>query len=160
MDWRTEKTYCFLINTQVGTAVKGSTGTRSDTTFYTLYWKEKGEGAWRFHGTIMSPRNGGYLGSLYSFLECRSGADGRQIRKVRYANQWIKPVGGKWQEVLSANAMHYQDFGPNRTDRGIRVDGDGYILWSGGYLPQEGELWSGEYLIQAGELETTYQREL
>jgi hypothetical protein len=147
MDWKTEKTYCFLVNARVGTKVKGSTGMRSDTTFYTLYWKEKGEKAWRFHGAIMSPRNGEYMRSLRSFLENRQGDNGHLLRKVRYANQWAKPAGKEWKEVLSARVTHYQGFGPNRTDKGIRVDRGGYIVWNGGYLPQEGEF------------EITYQRE-
>jgi hypothetical protein len=58
MNWKAGKTYCFLVNAKAVTAIEGSTGTASDTTFYTLYWKEKSEKAWRFHGIIMSPYNG------------------------------------------------------------------------------------------------------
>jgi hypothetical protein len=140
MDWKTEKTYCLLLNAQVSTATKGSTETATDTTFYTLYWKEKGEKTWRFHGTVMSPRNGTYLYSFHSFLENSSSGTGNRLRMVRYANQWAKPVDGEWTEILSAKADHDSRFGINRADRGIRVDGNGYILWSGGYsLPSEGQ---------------------
>jgi hypothetical protein len=147
MDWQAGETYCLLMDARVGTRMKGSSGTSADTTFFTLYWKKKADKTWRFHGTIMSPRNGEYLKYLYSFLENFGGGLGHQFRKVRYANQWAKPAGKEWKEVLSANVTHNQRFGANRTDKGIRIDGNGYILWSGGYLPQEGEF------------EITYQRE-
>jgi hypothetical protein len=137
MNWRTGKTYCFLVNTKVSTATEGSTGTISETTFYTLYWKEKGENTWRFHGIIMSPYNGWHMKSLHSFLENFQGYTGHLFRKVRYANQWVKLVDGEWKEMLCASPAHMPSHGVDRTDKGYSIDGNGFILWSGGYLPSD-----------------------
>jgi hypothetical protein len=140
MDWKTEKTYCFLINAQISTKVKGSTKTATDTTFYTLYWKEKGEQSWRFHGTIMSPYNGKYLSAFSSFLENNDRSTGYLFRKARYANQWVKSAEDGWEELLSVGVYHDNRFGVNRTDRGVYPDGNGYVVWSGGYLPENGRV--------------------
>jgi hypothetical protein len=136
-DWKAGKTYCFLINAKAVTAVKGSSGTVSDTTFYTLHWKEKGEKVWRFHGIIISPYNGWHMDQPSSFLENYDDKTGHLFRKVRYANQWVKSVDGEWKEMLCASPVHQISHGRDREDKGYSIDGNGFILWSGGYLPSD-----------------------
>jgi hypothetical protein len=137
INWQINKTYCFLIYAHVVTKVKGSTGTATDTTFYSLYWKEKSEKQWRLHAIVTSPYNGGYIQTPYSFVENYVELSGHQLRKVRYSNQWAKHAEGEWHEVLSAgSSLHIQ--GPERSDKGIYVEGNGYYLWGGGYFPLHG----------------------
>ncbi len=139
-EWEAGKTYSFLLNARVSTAVPGSTMQQTDTTYYSLFWKEKEATDWNFQATIMSPYNGRYLYGLYSFVENYWGTDGQHQRKALYHNQWVKGAAG-WTELLTANFT--ADGGEKyRNDIGAGVDGAGYFLWNGGFIENEG--WPGD----------------
>jgi hypothetical protein len=142
MNWQPEKTYCFLMNARGGRK-NGSLEASADTVFYSLYWKEKTESRWHLQAIVISPYNRFYPdGSFRSFIEDYVSNTGHRVRKARYANQWVKSPSGAWRESLSAGAGHYLAHGRNRVDRGAYVDGNGYVLWSGGYQPPEGRFLS------------------
>ncbi len=139
-DWKTGQTYSFLLQARVSTGTPGSTMQKSDTTYYSLFWKEKEAADWNFQATIMSPYNGRSLYGLYSFVENYIGIDGQHQRQALYHNQWVKNADG-WTQLLKADFT--SDGGKAyRNDIGAGVHGNGYFLWNGGFINNAG--WPGD----------------
>jgi len=133
IQWQNDTTYCFLVHFYPSCQTEGSTDTATDTTFFGLYWKKKSEAQWHLQAIVVSPHNGIAPAGTYAFIEDWSEETGDALRQARYANQWLKPLGGGWQEALTATATSGSATG--RTDRDARADGNGYVIRAGGRTP-------------------------
>jgi len=122
--WKTGETYKFLVSAEPdGTS-----------TIYTGYFYFPEKQAWGLIASFHAPKDGEYLGHLYSFNEDFDGANGQQQRLAEFSNQWIKTTGNQWIELTKAHFTHtargqYKD----RIDRGAGVTGDRFYLTNGGF---------------------------
>jgi len=122
--WKTGDTYRFLVNARPdGTS-----------TIYTGYFYFPEKNAWGLIASFRAPKDGAYLGHLYSFNEDFEGANGQQKRLAEFGNQWIGTTDGRWIELTKAHFTHtarglYKD----RLDRGAGVTGDRFFLTNGGF---------------------------
>ena len=122
--WKTGDTYRFLVSAQPdGTS-----------TIYTGYFYFPEKNTWGLIASFRAPKDGDYLGHLYSFNEDFEGANGQQRRLAEFGNQWIKTTDGRWIELTRARFTHtarglYQD----RLDRGAGVTDNRFFLTNGGF---------------------------
>ncbi len=59
--------------------------------------------AWGLIARFRAPRDGKYLGSLYSFSENFGGDNGQLLRRVELRNAWIQLAGGTWKPLLKTS---------------------------------------------------------
>jgi hypothetical protein len=122
--WKTGETYRFLVSARPDGA----------STIYTAWFYFPEKESWGLIASFRAPKDGKYLRGLYSFNEDFDGANGQQLRRAEFGNQWIKTVDGRWIELTKARFTHtalgiYKD----RIDRGAGVIGDRFYLTNGGF---------------------------
>lgn len=122
--WKTGDTYRFLVSARPDGAA----------TIYTAWFYFPEKNSWGLIASFRAPKDGKYLRGLYSFNEDFDGANGQQLRRAEFGNQWIKTVDGRWIELTKARFTHtargiYKD----RLDRGAGVIGDRFYLTNGGF---------------------------
>lgn len=127
-NWKADSTYKFYV-----TALPDSA---TNTTTYSGYFYAPELKAWKFIASFRAPRDGAYLGHLYSFLENFVGSNGQQYRKAFYSNAWVQDDDAKWTEINNANfSCDVTGRAGDRTDFGGGVENGKFYLWNGGFKP-------------------------
>lgn len=126
--WKTGETYHFLVSARPDGA----------STIYTAWFYFPEKESWGLIASFRAPKDGKYLRGLYSFNEDFDGANGQQLRRAEFGNQWVKTVDGRWLELTKARFTHtargiYKD----RLDRGAGVIGDRFYLTNGGFKAEK-----------------------
>ncbi|WP_242111824.1 DUF3472 domain-containing protein [Luteimonas aquatica] len=98
--WKAGHTYRFLTRARPD----GSGGTLFSAWFAEAASQANGGRCrdWRLIATWRRPGGPTALRSLYSFLESFLPDNGYLGRSARYGNQWAKPAGGAWTELVTA----------------------------------------------------------
>lgn len=125
-NWKAGTTYRFLVTADPDTVKK--------TTVYTGYFYLPEEKQWKLISSFGAPKDGKYLGSLYSFVENFWGSSGHLARKAVYGNQYIQLANGSWKE-LTKTIFSYDATGRagDRLDYGAGLEGNGFFLTNGGF---------------------------
>ncbi len=122
--WKAETTYKLLLHAKPS----------GDNTTYSAWFFDPATGKWKFMATWEKPKSGGkYLSGLYSFVE-NFGANGDDLFKARYNNQWIRTAGGKWIELTQARfSTTADDVKHPRFDIGSGTEKGWFYMFSGGF---------------------------
>ncbi len=136
--WKAGRTYRFAVRAE-------PTGKN---TAYTAFFYVPEAGKWKSIASFLAPKDGGYLGHLYSFIENFGGRNGCLERKAFFGNQWVRTADGKWIELKKAVFTHDPTGGTERFDFGAGVKGNRFFLWTGGFKP--GTAHGGEVLERKG----------
>lgn len=107
--------------------------TDEKTTIFAGYWKSSDQQSWNLISAWQAPKEGKYLRGLHSFSENFVGANGDKPRKALFGNQWIKPVGKDWQEIVEAKFSHDPTGKEDRLDRSMGVEKNQFYLQHGGF---------------------------
>lgn len=125
-NWKPGETYRFLMHSvPVGT-----------TTTYTAYFYVPEHQEWKLIASFRAPKDGKYMGHLYSFLENFSFENGHLGRKGYYGNHWIKTDTGEWIELTKAKFTNDATAkAKDRLDFGGGSENGWFYLWTSGFTP-------------------------
>jgi hypothetical protein len=104
-------------------------------TIYSGYWFHPEKKQWMLIASWNAPKDGHWLGGLYSFSENFGGDNGNLRRKALFGNQWVRTAEGKWIEITTAHFSHDETGGKDRFDRFMGVENGEFFLSSGGFVP-------------------------
>lgn len=124
--WKAGETYHFLMHSV-------PTGT---TTTYTAYFYVPEHREWKLIASFRAPKDGKYMGHLYSFLENFSFENGHLGRKGYFGNHWIKTNTGEWIELTKARFSNDATAkAKDRIDYGGGAENGWFYLWNSGFKP-------------------------
>ncbi|WP_161964135.1 DUF3472 domain-containing protein [Chitinophaga flava] len=125
-NWKAGETYRFLMHAvPVGS-----------TTTYTAYFFVPEHHEWKLIASFRAPKDGKYMGHLYSFLENFSFENGHLGRKGYYGNHWIKTNTGEWIELTKAKFTNDATAkAKDRLDFGGGSENGWFYLWTSGFKP-------------------------
>lgn len=130
-NWKAGETYRFLMH-----AVP--TGT---TTQYTAYFYVPEHKEWKLIASFRAPKDGKYMGHLYSFLENFHFDNGFLYRKGYFGNHWIKTNTGEWIELTKARFTNDATArAKDRLDFGGGSENGMFYLWTAGFKPADAKL--------------------
>lgn len=146
-NWKAGETYKFLMHAvPVGT-----------TTQYTAYFYVPEHKEWKMIASFRAPKDGKYMGHLYSFLENFSFENGFQYRKGYYGNHWVKSSKGEWIELTKARFSNDATArAKDRLDFGGGSENGMFYLWTAGFIPADakmGDIFERAPLGKAPEIE-------
>lgn len=130
--WRTNGTYCFVVNT----AVDG------DFTSYAGWFRDGRAGDWRHLVTFRTRTGGQLLRGLYSFIEDfrRDGRSANETRRARFGNGWLRQANTQWvplnRAVFTASSAEWES--KENIDAGL--SGSAFYLATGGKIVRTREL--------------------
>ncbi len=125
-DWKTEKTYKFLVTATVDSA--------ANTTTYTGYFYLPELQKWKLIAAFKAPKDGKPLRKLYSFVENFWGNNGQLNRKAFFGNQWIRNENGECKELTTAKfSFDATGKAGDRIDYGAGIEDNKFYLWNGGF---------------------------
>lgn len=125
-NWKAGDTYRFLMH---------SVPTGSTTT-YTAYFYVPEHKEWKLIASFRAPKDGKYMGHLYSFLENFSFENGHLGRKGYFGNHWIKTNTGEWIELTKAKFSNDATAkAKDRLDYGGGAENGWFYLWNSGFKP-------------------------
>jgi hypothetical protein len=91
--------------------------------------------------SFRAPKDGKYMGHLYSFLENFSFENGNQYRKGYFGNHWIKTPEGEWIELTKARFTNDATAkAKDRLDFGGGSENGWFYLWTSGFVPANAKL--------------------
>jgi hypothetical protein len=125
-DWKTGERQRFLVTARPVDATH---------TIYAGYYFHPDRQKWMLISAWNTPRDGGYLRSLYSFSENFVGDNGQLRRKALYGNQWIQTSDNQWHELTNAVFSHDPTGRADRLDRFMGVENGEFYLSQGGFIP-------------------------
>nr|WP_295875457.1 DUF3472 domain-containing protein [uncultured Chitinophaga sp.] len=129
-NWKAGDTYRFLMHSV-------PTGT---TTTYTAYFYVPEHQEWKLIASFRAPKDGKYMGHLYSFLENFSFENGHLGRKGYYGNHWIKTDTGEWIELTKAKFTNDATAkAKDRLDFGGGAENGWFYLWTSGFKPADAQ---------------------
>ncbi|WP_164714159.1 DUF3472 domain-containing protein [Chitinophaga rhizosphaerae] len=122
--WKAETTYKLLLHAKPS----------GDNTIYSAWFFDPATGKWKFMATWDKPKSGGkYLSGLYSFVE-NFGANGNDLFRARYGNQWVRTAGGNWLELTQSRFSTTADPEKHpRFDIGAGLENGWFYMFSGGF---------------------------
>ena len=123
-NWKKGDTYRFLVTVKP----------EGTTTTYSGYFYFPEKKSWGLIATFRAPKDGSYLGGLYSFNENFGGSNGHLQRKAEFRNQWIQTEDGKWTELTKARFTHDATGRKDRKDYAAGPVRNGFFLSNGGYI--------------------------
>lgn len=127
-NWKAGETYRFLMH-----AVPSGTNTQYTAYFYVPEHKE-----WKLIASFRAPKDGKYMGRLYSFLENFSFENGYLYRKGYFGNHWIKTSTGEWIELTKARFSNDATArAKDRLDFGGGSENGMFYLWTAGFTPAD-----------------------
>lgn len=125
-DWKAGQSYRFLMH-----SVPSGT-----TTTYTAYFYVPEHHEWKLIASFRAPKDGKYMGHLYSFLENFSFENGHLGRKGYFGNEWIKTNTGEWIELTKAKFSNDATAkAKDRIDYGGGSENGWFYLWNSGFKP-------------------------
>ncbi|MCW3462414.1 DUF3472 domain-containing protein [Chitinophaga nivalis] len=125
-NWQAGATYRFLMHSV-------PTG---NTTTYTAYFYVPEHQEWKLIASFRAPKDGKYMGHLYSFLENFSFENGHIGRKGYFGNHWIKTDTGEWIALTKAKFTNDATArAKDRIDYGGGVENGWFYLWNSGFKP-------------------------
>lgn len=125
-NWKAGDTYRFLMH-----SVPEGTHTTYTAYFYVPEHKE-----WKLIASFRAPKDGKYMGHLYSFLENFSFENGHLGRKGYFGNHWIKTDTGEWIELTQAKFTNDATAkAKDRIDFGGGSENGWFYLWNSGFKP-------------------------
>lgn len=125
-NWKAGDTYRFLMHSV-------PTG---NTTTYTAYFYVPEHKEWKLIASFRAPKDGKYMGHLYSFLENFSFENGHLGRKGYFGNHWIKTDTGEWIELTKARFSNDATAkAKDRLDFGGGSENGWFYLWNSGFKP-------------------------
>ncbi|WP_143308713.1 DUF3472 domain-containing protein [Chitinophaga vietnamensis] len=125
-NWKAGETYRFLMHS----VPQGATTT------YTAYFYVPEHHEWKLIASFRAPKDGKYMGHLYSFLENFSFENGHLGRKGYYGNHWIKTNTGEWIELTKARFTNDATAkAKDRIDYGGGYENGWFYLWNSGFKP-------------------------
>jgi Domain of unknown function (DUF3472)/Domain of unknown function (DUF5077) len=104
-------------------------------TVYTGYWYHPDKKQWLLMASFRAPKDGNWLGGLYSFSENFGGGNGQLRRKALFGPQWVAMDDGKWVELTKATFSHDGTGKADRLDRFMGVEKGKFFLSQGGFVP-------------------------
>ncbi len=130
-NWKAGETYRFLMHS----VPDGST------TLYTAYFFVPEHNEWKLIASFRAPKDGKYMGHLYSFLENFSFENGNKYRKGYFGNHWIKTPEGEWIELTKARFTNDATAkAKDRLDFGGGSENGWFYLWTSGFVPANAKL--------------------
>jgi hypothetical protein len=130
-NWKAGETYRFLMHS----VPEGTT------TLYTAYFYVPEHNEWKLIASFRAPKDGKYMGHLYSFLENFSFENGDQHRKGYFGNHWIKTPEGEWIELTKARFTNDATAkAGDRLDFGGGAENGWFYLWTSGFKPANAKL--------------------
>ncbi|MGX5818190.1 DUF3472 domain-containing protein [Chitinophaga lutea] len=130
-DWKAGETYRFLMHA----VPKGTT------TQYTAYFFVPEHNEWKLIASFRAPKDGKYMGRLYSFLENFSFENGWLHRKGYFGNHWVKTPEGQWIELTKARFTNDATArAKDRLDFGGGAENGWFYLWTAGFIPADAKL--------------------
>ncbi|WP_160712093.1 DUF3472 domain-containing protein [Chitinophaga solisilvae] len=125
-NWKAGETYQFLMHS----VPEGTTTT------YTAYFYVPEHHEWKLIASFRAPKDGKYMGHLYSFLENFSFENGHLGRKGYFGNHWIKTNTGEWIELTKAKFTNDATAkAKDRIDFGGGAENGWFYLWNSGFKP-------------------------
>ena len=106
-----------------------------EATIYTGFWYHPDRKQWMLIASFRAPKDGHWLGGLYSFSENFGGSNGHLQRKALFGPQWIRLEDGTWQELTRATFSHDGTGKSDRLDRFMGVENGRFFLSQGGFVP-------------------------
>ena len=125
-NWKTGEKQRFLVTAEPTDATH---------TIYSGYWFQPELKKWMLIASWQAPKDGKYLGGLYSFCENFGGSNGELQRKALYGNQWFHTADGQWHEQRTATFSHDPTGRADRLDRFMGVEDGQFFLSTGGFVP-------------------------
>lgn len=104
-------------------------------TIYTGFWFHPDKKQWVLMASFRAPKDGNWLGGLYSFSENFGGSNGQLRRKALFGPQWVKSEDGRWTELTKATFSHDGTGKSDRLDRFMGVEDGLFFLSQGGFVP-------------------------
>ncbi|MDQ0105445.1 hypothetical protein J2T02_000538 [Chitinophaga terrae (ex Kim and Jung 2007)] len=125
-NWKADQTYRFLMHSVPA----------GNTTTYTAYFYVPEHKEWKMIASFRAPKDGKYMGHLYSFLENFGFENGQWERKGYFGNHWIKTDKGEWIELTRAKFTNDATAkAKDRIDYGGGSENGWFYLWNGGFKP-------------------------
>jgi hypothetical protein len=125
-NWKAGQTYRFLMHSVP----------QGTTTTYTAYFYVPEHQEWKLIASFRAPKDGKYMGHLYSFLENFYFENGQLHRKGYFGNHWIKTDKGEWVELTKATFSNDATAkAKDRLDFGGGSENGWFYLWNGGFIP-------------------------
>ena len=104
-------------------------------TTYSGYWYHPAKKEWMLLAAFRAPKDGKWLGGLYSFSENFDGRNGQLLRKALFGPQWVALDDGRWVELTKATFSHDATGKADRLDRFMGVEKGHFFLSQGGFVP-------------------------
>lgn len=125
-NWKAGQTYRFLMHSVP----------QGTTTTYSAYFYVPEHNEWKLIASFRAPKDGKYMGHLYSFLENFYFENGQLYRKGYFGNHWIKTNTGEWIELTKAKFSNDATAkAKDRLDFGGGSENGWFYLWNGGFVP-------------------------
>ncbi|NIG52412.1 DUF3472 domain-containing protein [Chitinophaga sp. Cy-1792] len=125
-NWKAGETYKFLMHSVP----------EGNNTTYTAYFYVPEHHEWKLIASFRAPKDGKYMGHLYSFLENFSFENGHLGRKGYFGNHWIKTNTGEWIELTKAKFSNDATAkAKDRIDYGGGSENGWFYLWNSGFKP-------------------------
>jgi len=103
-------------------------------TTYAGYYYFNDRRAWGLISSWRAPKDGRYLGGLYSFVENFWGDNGQVLRQAKFGNQWVRN-NGVWREITDATfSCDATGRARDRIDFDSGTAGRDFWLSNGGFL--------------------------
>ncbi|GAA5117950.1 DUF3472 domain-containing protein [Luteolibacter yonseiensis] len=103
-------------------------------TTYSGFWYHPDKRKWMLIASFIAPKDGKWLGGLYSFSENFNGNNGQLQRKALFGPQWVRMENGRWTELIKATFSHDGTGKSDRLDRFMGVEKDLFFLSQGGFV--------------------------
>lgn len=127
-NWKAGETYRFLMHSVPD----------GNITQYTAYFFVPEHNEWKLIASFRAPKDGKYMGHLYSFLENFSFENGDLYRKGYFGNHWIKTPEGEWIELTKAKFTNDATAkAKDRLDFGGGAENGWFYLWTSGFKPAD-----------------------
>jgi hypothetical protein len=124
-NWKTGTKQRFLVTAKATDATH---------TIYAGYYFHPDQRKWMLISSWLTPKDGGLLRGIHSFLENFGGDNGHLRRKALFGNQWIRTSDGKWLEITEATFSHDDTGRADRLDRFMGVENGQFFLSNGGFI--------------------------
>ncbi len=105
---------------------------QGDKTVYAGYYYFNDRKRWSLISSWIAPRDGGYLSSLYSFIEDFWGGEGQRQRLADFGPAWVR-TGPDWTQVREGSFTHTARIPKYREDYFFQVNGARVSASTGGY---------------------------
>lgn len=103
-------------------------------TEYSGYYFRPDTKQWMLLATFRAPKDGKFLGGLYSFSENFNGNTGQLRRKALFGPHWVAMEDGTWRELTQATFSHDATGKSDRLDRFMGVENGKFFLSHGGFI--------------------------